>query len=281
MQPATIKLFLAGGAPDRLRTAELSNWTGKAISGPRSELKTFLSRDELDKPGIYILTGTDSESGEPTLYIGEAECVSKRIKGHSDKDFWVNATAFISKDENLTKTHCKYLEGKLIEKATEARRAKVLNAVSSGARLPEPDAAEMEVFLYNIYQLLPILGINLFQIPTEQIPSGEEKLHCRIKGLEATGNRTSGGFVIYEGSQAVVEHRPSAKHIRLKRDQLIQIGILENRGTHLEFTRDYEFGSPSTAGGVVRGGNTNGLTQWRTADGRMLKELEESETSKA
>jgi hypothetical protein len=36
MPSVTIKLFLVHGEPKRLRTTELSNWTGKAIAGPRS-----------------------------------------------------------------------------------------------------------------------------------------------------------------------------------------------------------------------------------------------------
>jgi len=87
LQPATIKLFLTQGHPESLRTAEISNWTGKAISGPRTELKELLKRDELDRPGVYILTGTDPESNQPVIYIGEADSVATRIKGHSSKDY--------------------------------------------------------------------------------------------------------------------------------------------------------------------------------------------------
>jgi len=38
----------------------------------------------------------------------------------------------------------------------------------------------------------------------------------------------------------------------------------------LEFTRNFEFSSPSTAGSVVRGGNTNGLLQWKDVTGTSL-----------
>jgi hypothetical protein len=43
---ATIKIFLVYGDPKRLRTAELSNWTGKAVAGPRSEFEGVFSREE-------------------------------------------------------------------------------------------------------------------------------------------------------------------------------------------------------------------------------------------
>jgi len=67
MQSATIKIFLVKGNPESLRTAEISNWTGKAISAPRTELKELLDRKELQKPGVYILSGTDFKSNEPEI----------------------------------------------------------------------------------------------------------------------------------------------------------------------------------------------------------------------
>ena len=52
MPTATLKIFLAYGDPKRLRTAELSNWTGKAVSGPRSEFDKVLARDESLSSGV-------------------------------------------------------------------------------------------------------------------------------------------------------------------------------------------------------------------------------------
>jgi hypothetical protein len=75
MNSATIKLFLPGGDAKGLRTAEIMNWTGFAIAAPRTELEQLLLRDELDKAGVYILTGTDPLSGSRRAYIGEAEVI--------------------------------------------------------------------------------------------------------------------------------------------------------------------------------------------------------------
>jgi len=41
------------------------------------------------------------------------------------------------------------------------------------------------------------------------------------------------------------------------------------------FTKDVEFSSPSAAAVVVPGGSANGLTAWRTKDGKTLKQLDE------
>ena len=46
MESATIKLFLITGNPNGLRTAELSNWSGKAIAAPRTELADLLNREK-------------------------------------------------------------------------------------------------------------------------------------------------------------------------------------------------------------------------------------------
>lgn len=278
MEAATIKLFLVHGSPNGLRTAELSNWSGKAISAPRNELSSLLKREELSSPGFYFLTGVDPDSGDKAIYIGEAENVANRLKSHSSKDFWNSATVFVSKDENLTKSHIRYIEGKLISIALESSSSLVVNAASSGAKLPESDSAEMDAFLQKTLQLLPVLGITDFNKSVETPAKKSDILNCKIKGLAAKGKRTSGGFTVYAGSQAVLEHRPSAKRIRKERDELVKKGILKQEKNHLLFTKDIEFGSPSRAAAIIRGGASNGLLSWKNSAGKPLKEIEENET---
>ena len=102
MRPASIRLFLANGSPTGLRTAELSNWNGKGVTCPRSEFKDFLAREELEQPGIYLLTGVDPVTDEPAIYIGEAEHLRKRLATghkHVNQDFWNTITIFISQND--------------------------------------------------------------------------------------------------------------------------------------------------------------------------------------
>jgi hypothetical protein len=279
MPSATIKLFLVHGDAKRLRTAELSNWTGKAVAGPRSELDGVLSRDEAEKSGVYFLIGTDSESGRSAVYVGEAESIRDRLRGHLDKDFWNHVVFFISKDENLTKAHIRYLEGRLIDQAKIAGRALVMNGQSSGSKLPESDREDMEIFLDRIHQLMPVLGADAL-LPIGSAPNGHVKkqiLICEIKGLKATGHPTPTGFVVLKGSQAVLKERASAHqypYTLASRKRLIEDGTLVVVEDHLKFTRDSEFSSPSAAATVVHGGSANGLLAWKNKDGKTLKELE-------
>ena len=276
MAGVTIKLFLPKGDAQSLRTAELVNWTGKALAGPRSQLDDLLAREELKKSGVYILLGVDPDTGKQAAYIGEAEVVRDRLKQHREKEFWIHAIAFVSKDENLTKSHIRYLEGRLIEESQKVGRFKVVNGQSSGSKLPESDREDMEVFLGRIIQLLPVLGCDLLTPILDSVAGGAKlRLTGKIKGATAQGQRTAKGFVVFADSEAVAGLRPSApNYIIDAREELKKDGTLLVEGQKLHFSRDTEFSSPSMAGAIICGGHVNGLTFWRDKDGRELKEIE-------
>jgi hypothetical protein len=278
MPSATIKLFLPRGDAKSLRTAEISNWTGKAIAAPRTELDELLARDELDKAGVYILLGTDPLTNLPRAYIGEAEVIRERLKQHKTKEFWISAIVFVSKDENLTKAHVRFLENRLITEATQINRFTLDQNVTTGSRLPESDREDMEVFLERIRQLLPVLGSDILT-QVQSAPGGRSdvSLICRAKGAEANGQRTPNGFVVFQGSTAVLDERQSADnypYVMAQRKDLVSNGVLIPKSGVLLFTRDVEFTSPSAAASVIHGGKANGLTSWKSNDGVSLKKMD-------
>lgn len=279
MPTATLKIFLAFGDPKRLRTAELSNWTGKAVAGPRSEFEKLLGREESLSPGVYFLTGTDPDTNKGAIYIGEAECIKNRIKSHLSKDFWNNIVFFITKDENLTKAHIRYIEGRLIEIAILAERTVVMNSQGSGAKLPESDREDMEVFLEKMLQVLPVLGVESFVQRISKVESETERemLTCKIKNVIASGYLTPNGIVVLAGSSAVLTERSSAKKwpsVMAQRNKLIEEDGLVQNGDKYDFVKDTEFSSPSSAAAVIHGGSANGLTAWVNKDGKSLKNLQ-------
>jgi hypothetical protein len=202
------------------------------------------------------------------------------LKQHKTKEFWVSAIVFVSKDENLTKTHVRYLENRLLAEAALVNRFKLEQNQAGGSKLPESDREDMEVFLQHIRQLLSVLGSDILTpisaAAAEAQPGGV--LFCRIKGAEARGQRTANGFVVIRGSTAVLEQRPSAEsypYVVAERNQLIADGTLVEKNGFLVFTKDAEFSSPSSAAAVVHGGSANGLIAWKTKDGKTLKQLDE------
>ena len=280
MTSATIKLFLPNGDAQGLRTAEISNWTGKALAAPRTELELLLAREELEKAGVYILTGRDPQTNAPRAYVGEAEVIRERLKQHKAKEFWVSAIVVVSKDENLTKAHVRYLESRLLDEAAKVNRFTLEQNQAGGSRLPESDREDMEVFLARIRQLLPVLGSDILApiaLPEAKAQPGGV-LYTRIKGAEGRGQRTANGFVVFRGSTAVLEERLSAEnypYVLAQRKQFIAEGVLTEKDGFFVFTRDAEFSSPSAAAAVIHGGSANGLIAWKTETGKSLKHLDE------
>lgn len=279
MSSATLKMFLVYGDPKRLRTVELSNWTGKAVAGPRSEFDRVIEREESIHSGIYFLTGVDPDTNKSVIYVGEAECIRDRVKFHLAKDYWNHIAFFISKDENLTKAHIRYIEGRLIEAAKSVGRAVVINGQASGSKLPESDREDMEVFLEKVHQILPVIGIESF-VKTggnEQPGIDTAILTCSIKNVTATGYLTPNGMVVISGSEAVLKERASSKKwpaVLAQRNRLIEEGILLEKNDRWVFSKDTEFSSPSAAAAVIHGGSANGLTAWKDKSGKLLKEIE-------
>lgn len=61
------------------------------------------------------------------------------------------------------------------------------------------------------------------------------------------------------------------------RQKLIDQNVLVQNRDSLEFPDDFIFSSPSTAAAIVMGRNTNGLLEWKLANGKTLKKFESSD----
>ena len=83
-----LPLFLVDGTPPAgLTTLEIVNWTGRLVSGPRSDLAQLLSREgESRRPGVHLLIGDDETAVAGTrLYVGETDEIGGRLKTHQDE----------------------------------------------------------------------------------------------------------------------------------------------------------------------------------------------------
>ncbi len=278
-KPYSIKIFLPGGDPDGIRTIEKSNWSGAGIVIPRALMGDAKQRRELSRTGVYILMGPPEDSGLPRLYVGEGDPIKPRLEQHAvKKDFWTGCIAFTSKDENLNKAHVQYLEARLLDLAMRAKRCLLENGnVPALPSLSESDAADAEGFLGEILLCCPLLGLNVFSAPSTS-PKGGKLLHLKGKGVEAQGQESSEGFTVKTGSGASASEVPSChQYLRELRSALIANGVLKKAADEYVFSQDYVFNSPSTAAGVVLGRSANGRLEWKSKDGKSLKEIQESQ----
>jgi hypothetical protein len=275
MTGKTIRIFLADGEPTGILLAEISNWTGKVLVAPRSQLDQLSKREEVRRTGVYLLVGPDPDDSSRALaYIGEGDNVLKRLLRHNKneaKDFWERTVVIVSKDENLTKSHVRYLESRLITLAHDAHRAKLTNDTAPDPiKLPEPDVADMEAFLAEVQMILPVLGFDFTQpkptVATAR-PTSEVSPVFLLKrvGVVARAQEIDGEFVVLSGSTMRKDTVSSGKAQVPKRNQLLADGILaaSDDPKFLLLTEDVALASPSAAAGLLMGSSVNGRINWK------------------
>ncbi len=277
-RPFNIRIFVAEGVPDGLRWIEKSNWVGLGIICPRSRYSVVKKRDEFSGSGVYLLIGRESHDDRPTLYVGEGETVRDRLdQHHAQKDFWQQVVIFTTKGDPLNKAEVKHLESRLVELARVNKRCHLDNANNpQRPALSEADKAQVEGYLDEMLSLLPVLGIHAFTAPVSSAP---DRVIFRLSGkdFDATGFSTNNGFTVRKNSVARASTVPSLDTNKKTRDQLIADGVLLMEEQGYRFAVDHEFSSPSQAGTVVAGRNTNGRDAWKDAKGVSLKQHQEKE----
>lgn len=281
----TIQLFLVDGKPTGLRKATIHGWTGLLFVSGASAFGDLTARDEVDRTGIYILSGPDPDkAGSTRAYIGSGNSVAERIRQSSLKrDFWETAITVTTSDDDLSKGHAEYLEARLIEQAAQAGRVTLDNGTQpeiDRRRLPEADRANMEQFLANLRIILPVIGLDMLKPqpravtqtakPVEERTTGDVRFEIRHKsGVRATAVEEDGEFIVLEGSEALtgtgyVQHSYGAL-----KEKLIADGILTPDGIDkMRFSKPWSFTSPSAAAAVVLDRKSNGRTEWKVRGSR-------------
>lgn len=282
----TIQLFLVDGKPSGLRKATIHGWTGLIFVSGDSTFGALTARDEVDRTGIYILSGPDPDkAGATRAYIGSGNSVAERIKQSALKrDFWETAITITTSDDDLSKGHAEYLEARLIEMAGAARRVTLDNGTSPDTtrrRLPEADVANMEQFLANLKIILPVIGLDMLKpqpravsdtaTPVDLRTHGEVRFEIRHRsGVQAEAVEEEGEFVVLEGSEALTGTGYVQQSYAGLKQKLIEDGVLTPVADgRLRFARAYAFSSPSAAAAVVLDRNSNGRTEWKVKDGKQ------------
>ena len=290
-----IQLFLMDGdAAGRIKCT-LANWTGVAFKIPRTELDKCKDRDDLKQSGVYFLFGTSDETGKGVVYIGQAgarkngEGILNRLQEHKrnpEKDYWTEAIVFTTSNNSLGPTEISYLENRFCNMALKAKRYDVKNGNDpTPGNITEEKESEMEEFIDYAKVIMGTLGHKLFEPVNKPITNssqttvddvGDEAIELHLERtiknvgkVEANGAQTSEGFVVLQGSR-----------ISPIDDDTVPAVIKERRRKALHddnnvLQEDLLFTSPSYAAMFVIGKSANGLTSWKTADGRTLKSLEE------
>jgi len=284
----SIRIYLADGTPSGIRHVEIANWSGQALYCPRSRFAELTKWDEANRPGVYFLFERSSNDTENRVYIGESENVIKRLSDHDrQKDFWNELVIFTSKDENLTKSHIKYLESRIASLAAQANRYHIENSNSpTESPLPRADRDAMEEFILNLKIVLGTLGHKVLEMISVSPNTGKESekktltgvsLSFCLKNFKAKGQVTDDGFLLLAGSELSSKTTSSlSAGWSALRQKWIKEGTLVLSGDAYVLQKDSLVSSSSCAAALVAGTTRSGPQSWQDEMGRTLKAIEET-----
>lgn len=270
----TIQIFLPDGNPRGIRIADMTSRTVHAMYVPRPLLDEAFAMEECPSIGLYFLVGEPDVAGQAKVYVGESEECGNRLKQHNkSKDFWTAAVLVGSKTQYFTRSHIRYLESICCEAIGSGGRYNLENGTAPVKNyVSRPVEADLLDNFETIKVLVSTLGFPLFDAVAA--PQSGQLLYCRADGVEATGEYTDDGLVVFRGSTARAVEAPSASPwVSNLRAALTASGSLIQEGDHLRFDKSHVFPSPSAAAVTVLGRTANGWSEWKYADGRTLNEV--------
>jgi hypothetical protein len=288
----TITLQVLSGDPAGTLIATRDRWKGIAIAVPRHQIEDVRKdREELNKPGVYML------SGQGRLYVGEADEVGHRLSQHKrGKDWWDRAVVFVSATDEFSKGHIRHMEAELVGSLQRVGGVNLDNK-NTPARRPLSESARVSAdgFLRAMVDLLPFLGFhhlssdqNSRTVDTESVSyvggmpgeavatagtespqQGEYSMTSRA-GNAALTRVADNEYLVHKGSWAVGEESPKFSKYRpsesAMRRELIESEVLVRKGDHRAFTRDQLFTSMGKAASVICGVNM-GAAVWNVERG--------------
>ena len=289
----SINLFLMDGTATGRMKCTLANWTGVAYKIPRTDLDKCREREDLSQSGVYFLFGTSEQTGETVAYVGQAgarkngEGILYRLQEHKrnqDKDYWTEAVVFTTSNNSFGPTEISYLENRFYAMATASKRyiAKNGNEPTIG-NVTEEKESELEEFIEYAKIVMGTLGHKVFEpLVQEQAapPSTDEAdqkkdqdFFIKRSGTNAHARLTNEGMVVLSGSVIRADMVPSCPdYVKKARD-------LNHANIDVSHTllKDILFKTPSGASSFVLGAPSNGNIEWRTEDGKVFKDVENSE----
>lgn len=278
----TIQLYLMDGDVTGRIKCTIGSWTGVLYKIPRSDLEKCKDREHLKQTGVYFLFGTDEDTGNELIYIGQAGarkngdgllCRLQEHKRNPEKDYWTEAVAITTTDDTFGPTEMNYLENRFRNLALQSKRYIVKNANEPNfGNVSEEKESELEAFIDNVEIIIGALGYKVFA-PLENDAANkkdDDLLYYKTAKVDAIGRITPNGFVLLKGSKIRIDAQTACRDY-----------IVETRKKHSDkinsdgiTTDDIIFNSPSGAACFVLFGSVNGMDVWKNKAGKSIKQLE-------
>lgn len=261
------------GKPDGIRSIRrhLSTMTTYVI--PRPLLAEAKKISNTNRPGIYYLISENDNNKIAQLYIGQTRNGVIRLDDHNrSKDFWNKAIMFLADSKTFTLDMISGLEAYAINKATDAKRYKVENAVNPKYEIDEYDLPLIEEVYEEIRFIMATQG---YKIESSETSINEANtLHTTKNGVKAFGAYDGDHFEVLKGSQIDFSRRVKLEKYNAQREKLLNDGdiIVDKDGVYI-LKVSLEFNTPSGASDFVLGSSTNGWIEWKNREEKTLDEI--------
>jgi hypothetical protein len=288
-----ISIFMIDGEPTSRIKCTMKNRLSVIYKIPRLMLDDCKDGNgdivkHLKQTGIYFLVGENVESGNKTIYVGQAG-IRKNGKGlycrllehakNENENYWSDwneILAFTTQNDSFGPTEISYLENKFTNLAKEAGRYDVQNGNEPNqGNITEEKESELQDYIDEAKVMISVLGYKIFE-PLIKVPTNKDIQKSISSPLftfqgkyNANGIFTNEGFVLLKGSAINPNLNKSAHGFTIKAREKNKTKINSEYLT----TEDILFTSPSAAAGFVGGSSLSGNAMWKTKDGKSPKDI--------
>src|SRR5699024_10716919 len=186
---------------------------------------------------------------------------------HNSIDYWTEAVLFTTTNNSFGPTELSYLENRFCNIAIAAGRSVDKNGNdASPGNINEDTESVLQEIADHPTLVMGTRGHTVFEpfAPSAESADTEPLLYMEYGKGQASGKRTSDGFVVLKGSTINPTMTKSSPERTIKdrkkyEDKLDSNGIL---------TADVLLSSPSSAAGFVGGASLSGNALWKDAEGK-------------
>lgn len=241
-----ISMFMIDGEPSSRIKCTMKNRLSVIYKIPRLMLENCKEGNgdivkHLKQTGIYFLIGENAETGNKTIYIGQAG-IRKNGKGlycrlneHIKKEKenywsdWNEIIAFTTQNDSFGPTEISYLENKFTKLAKDACRYDVQNGNEPNqGNITEEKESELQDFIDDACVMISILGYKVFEpLIKQKIANNSKKIEdmplFTFQGkYKAYGVFTNEGFVLLKGSEINSVIKKVHEILQLKQENKIK-----------------------------------------------------------
>ena len=288
-----ISLFMIDGEPSSRIKCTMKNRLSVIYKIPRLMLENCKEGNgdivmHLKQTGIYFLIGENAESGNKTIYIGQAGIrkngnglycrLNEHIKNEKENYWsdWNEIIAFTTQNDSFGPTEISYLENKFTKLAKDACRYDVMNGNEPNqGNITEEKESELQDFIDDACVMISVLGYKVFEPLVKQSVEKDQKninntpLFIFQGKYDAQAIITNEGFVLLKGS----EISPGVKSSMRESSMIIRNSNKDKISNDFILLDDILFTSSSAAACFVGGCSLSGNAKWRTKDGKSPKDF--------